>query len=189
MAETPPPDRSDAAASPPDEQRPDEHVPDERRPDEQLPADFDDGHVIVVGYDGWTEPVLDELQARGNDVTVVVTDGTAAAKLRERDVAVVRSDDIDEAAFRAAGLADADAVFVATLDEQVNVLAVLTVMNADQSVPIATFAREGSDVPKLRAAGADTVVSLGEVVGELVVEVALSDRSVEDVVAELTARH
>lgn len=145
--------------------------------------------VIVVGYDAWTPAVVEELLAQDCRPTVVLTDGTVAESLRDRGLDVVETDDVDEASFRDAGIADADAVFVATLDEQLNVLAVLTVMNVDPRVEIATFAAEAGDVQKLRRAGADTVISLGAVVGELLVEVALTDRSVRDVVAELTQRY
>lgn len=146
-----------------------------------LPAD----DLLVVGYDAWTEPVLVELSARGASVTVVTTDDAAAAALRDRGFGVVQTDDVDEACLEAAGVADVDAVLVATLDDQWNVLAVLTIMNVDPDIEVVTFAGEARDVPKLRAAGADRVISLGETIGELLVEVALTDRDVEAVVDEL----
>ncbi|GAB3681453.1 hypothetical protein GCM10028857_05700 [Salinarchaeum chitinilyticum] len=142
-------------------------------------------HVIVVGYDAWTEPVLVELAECGVSFTVVTTDGEAADRLEDRGLSVVHTDDVDEACFRAAGVANADAVLVATLDDQLNVLAVLTVMNVDESMRVVTFAGERQDVQKLRAAGADSVVSIGQAVGELLVEVALSERNVSEVVGEL----
>lgn len=142
-------------------------------------------HVIVVGYDAWTEPVLVELADYGVSFSVVTTDGEAANRLEDRGLTVVHTDDVDEACFRAAGIEDADAVLVATLDDQLNVLAVLTVMNVDDSMQVVTFAGERQDVRKLRAAGADNVVSIGQAVGELLVEVALSERDVSAVVREL----
>ncbi|WP_248516055.1 NAD-binding protein [Salinarchaeum laminariae] len=142
-------------------------------------------YVIVVGYDAWTEPVLVQLAEHGVSFTVVTTDDGTADRLEERGLSVVLTDDVDEACFRAAELNRADAVLVATLDDQLNVLAVLTVMNVDESMRVVTFAGEGQDVPKLRAAGADSVVSIGQAVGELLVEVALSERDVSDVVGEL----
>lgn len=142
-------------------------------------------HVIVVGYDAWTEPVLVELAERGVSFSIVTTDGEAADRLEGRGLTAVHTDDVDEACFRAAGVERADAVLVATLDDQLNVLAVLTVMNVDESMQVVTFAGERRDVQKLRAAGADSVVSIGQAVGELLVEVALSERDVSDVVREL----
>lgn len=140
---------------------------------------------MVVGYDAWTEPVLAELRRQGASVTVVATDPAPVAELSGRDFEVVYASDVDEYGFHRAGVAGADAVLVATLDDQLNVLVVLTVMNVDPSIEVVTFAGEARDVPKLRAAGADGVISLGETIGELIVEVALTDRVVEDVVGEL----
>jgi Trk K+ transport system NAD-binding subunit len=141
--------------------------------------------VIVLGYDAWTEPVLSELSALGIEPAVVVRDATVADRLRNDGFAVVHTEEVDEACFHEAGIESADAVLVATLDDQLNVLAVLTVMNVDASMQVVTFAGEEQDVPKLRAAGADRVVSLGEAVGELLVEVALSEREVDTVLREL----
>ncbi|AGN02734.1 TrkA-N domain-containing protein [Salinarchaeum sp. Harcht-Bsk1] len=142
-------------------------------------------HVVVVGYDGWTPAVLTELEVLDVSVSVITRRESASEGLAERPVSVVPTDDVNEACFREAGIDRADAVLVATLDDQLNVLAVLTVMNVDESMHVVTFAGEEEDVPKLRAAGADRVVSLGQAVGELLVEVALSERQVDDVVAQL----
>jgi voltage-gated potassium channel len=156
------------------------------------PIDADVGsgaHVIVVGYDAWTEPVIAELLERDASPTIITTDESVGERLRERDLSVVVTADVDEACFRAADLEDADAVLVATLDDRLNVLAVLTVMNVDETAHVVTFAGEQQDVPKLRAAGAERVVSLGQAVGELLVEVALSERRVDEVVRELVGDH
>lgn len=143
------------------------------------------GHLIVVGYDAWTEPVLDELADRDCTVTLVATDPAVVDRVADRDVEVVLSEDVDAACFAEAGIDRADAVLVATLDDQRNVLAVLTARTVDPDVEVATFAGEARDVPKLRAAGANRVISLGESVAALLVEVALTERAVADVVAEI----
>ena len=143
--------------------------------------------LVVVGYDGWTESVLAELAGLDDvEYTVVVEEERG---VRERLVgdghAVVTCAEVDAATMREAGVEGADGVLVATLDDQLNVLAVLTIRNVDESVPVVTFAGEDRDVPKLEAAGADTVLSLGQVVGELIVEVAITGRSSEQVLLEL----
>ena len=143
------------------------------------------GHVVVVGYDAWTAPVLAELEGIDVSVSVITRRDAIVDRLAHRPVDVVGTDELDEACFHDAEIERADAVLVATLDDQLNVLAVLTVMNVDESMHVVTFAGEEEDVPKLRAAGADRVVSLGQAVGELLVEVALSERAVDDVVAQL----
>lgn len=159
--------------------------PDQTVVGDPIDAIDDASDVIVLGYDAWTEPVLSELTNLGVEPTVVVRDASVADRLRARGLAAIYTEEVDEACFHEAGIDSADVVLVATLDDQLNVLAVLTVMNVDASMQVVTFAGEEQDVPKLRAAGADRVVSLGEAVGELLVEVALSDREVETVLREL----
>jgi len=169
-------------------ERPAQLDPDDSRPESEEPVEIDaGGHLVVVGYDAWTEPVLEELAERDVSVALVATDPALRERLADRTLDLVVTDDIDEACFEAAGIGRADAVLVATLDDQRNVLAVLTVRNVDPGVRIATFAGERRDVPKLRAAGADRVISLGEAIGELLVEVSLSERPVAAVVEEIAA--
>lgn len=130
--------------------------------------------AVVVGYDAWTEAVLSALATAAIEYSVLVTDETVAKRLDARGEPVVYSDTVDDAALREAGGADADAVLVATLDDQQNVLAVLIAADIAEQATIATFAGERRDAPKLRRAGADVVVNLGQVIGELVVETALT---------------
>ena len=142
-------------------------------------------HVIVVGYDNWTSPVIDELERIGCSVSLLVTDETAAARFIDRDCTVVVAEEFNESAFTDAGIDRAAAVLIATLNDQANVLSVLTVRNIDESIRVVSFAGEAKDVPKLERAGADTVISLGRVVGELLVDVAVDGRAVDEVVGEL----
>lgn len=130
--------------------------------------------AVVVGYDAWTEAVLSALATAAVEYSILVTDQTVAQRLDARDEPVVYSDTVDDTALREAGATDADAVLVATLDDQQNVLAVLIAADIAEHATIATFAGERRDAPKLRRAGADVVVNLGQVIGELVVETALT---------------
>ena len=129
--------------------------------------------------------MVEALERIDVSVSVIARRTDPVDGLAARSVSVVETTDVNESCFRDAGIDRADAVLVATLDDQLNVLAVLTVMNVDESMHVVTFAGEQEDVPKLRAAGADRVVSLGEAVGELLVEVALAEREVDEVVAQL----
>lgn len=142
-------------------------------------------HVVVVGYDLWTESVLETLRAAGISHAVVVTDEAVARRLRDRGDEVVHAPEIDDAALREAGAERADAVLVATLDDRQNVLAVLTAIDVDGDARVVTFAGEHQDAPKLRNAGADAVVNLGQVVAELVVETALTGDDPERLLTEL----
>jgi Trk K+ transport system NAD-binding subunit len=136
------------------------------------PADID--HVVVVGYDHWTEAVLDTLDDLGIDTALIVPGETTAAVVDAHDRRLVRTETLNEAAFRDAGAQYADAVLVATFDGRLNVLAVLTASEVVEDATIATFADERRDTAKLKRAGADTVVNLGPVVAELLVDTALT---------------
>lgn len=145
--------------------------------------------VIVVGFDAWTEPVIAELERSDVDFVVITTDLSVVEGLRERGIDVVGSKRLNREVFMQAGIEDADAVLVATLDDHHNVLAVLTVVGIDSSIPITSFAAEDRDVSKLKQAGAERVVNLGVIVGELIADAAVSgeeiDTLLEQVVTEL----
>lgn len=131
-------------------------------------------HVVVVGYDHWTEAVLTTLEELGIAHAMVVTDDTATGTLESHEARLVRAEALNEAAFREAGAEHADAILVATFDDRLNVLAVLTAIEVIEDATIATFSDERRDATKLKRAGADTVVNLGPVVAELLVDSALS---------------
>lgn len=134
-------------------------------------------NVIVVGYDIWARRVLDLLGQSGATYTLLT-----AGDVPAQDHPIISVETIDEAAFREAGIEEADAVLVATLDNQRNVLAVLTAADLATGATIVTFANERSDAPKLRRAGADTVVVIGQVIAELLVETALTDTDPEEII-------
>lgn len=130
--------------------------------------------VIVVGYDSWTDAVLESLQTRGIEYTVVLRDRETAGKLESEGHAVTYVPEFNEAAFQEAGSDQANAILVATLNDQLNVLAVLTAADISEKTTIATFVGDRRDASKFRRAGADTVVKLGEVIGQLIAETALT---------------
>ena len=134
-------------------------------------------HVLVVGYDIWARRVLDVLGQIDATCTLLTTDESLSS-----DHTTVATDTIDEAAFREANIDDADAILVSTLDDQHNVLAVLTAADLATGATIVTFANERTDAPKLRRAGADTVVVIGQVIAELLVETALTDADPEAII-------
>lgn len=131
-------------------------------------------HVVVVGYDHWTEAVLTTLDELEIGYALIVTDDAHGGPLGSHDAQVVHTEALNEAAFREAGADRADAVLVATFDDRLNVLAVLTAIEVVEDATIATFSDERRDAAKLKRAGADTVVNLGPVVAELLVDSALT---------------
>jgi len=146
-------------------------------------------HVIVLGYGDLTAPLLNELHERdGVDVVVVTPDERAAARLTDRDVAVVSGDPSDEASLGRAEIEDARAVVAATNDDGADALAVLTASQLNPDVRVVAAATDRENVEKLRRAGADTVISPAEIGGHLLVLSAMGEDGTEELVDGMLAR-
>jgi voltage-gated potassium channel len=114
-------------------------------------------HVLVLGYDDITEPLLDELDAE--DVVVVTEDTDTASGLRDRDVNVLTADPTDTQALRDARIETAQGVVVATEDDARDVLGVLAARQTDPDIRVVAAANDRKHVDKLEGVGADRVVS------------------------------
>lgn len=134
-----------------------------------------DGHVLVLGYGDLTEPIVTELDDAGVQFAVVTDDSDAAARLTKRDIRVVRGDPSDEDPLERAKIAVARAVVVATNHDAEDALAILTARQLRPDVRIVTAATDRANTKKLERAGADDVVSLSELGGNLLVKSALGD--------------
>jgi voltage-gated potassium channel len=146
--------------------------------------DLLENHVVVLGYGDLTEPILEEL-AGATAFVVVTPDQEKAARLQQRDIAVLTDDPSDEAPLERAGIHDASAVVAATNDDAQDALSILTAraMNSDLNIVAAATDRE--NVEKLRRAGADTVISPAVIGGHLLVQSALGREGMESVADHL----
>ncbi len=122
-------------------------------------------HVLVLGTSEITEPLLDELGDR--DVVVVTADAEAASALDDRDVNVITADPTTEGALADARIDEASGVVVATLDDAQDVLAVLAARTLNPEIRIVAAASGTTHVEKLERVGADDVVSLMGVGGQV----------------------
>jgi len=141
-------------------------------------------HVIVLGYSETTEPILAELKERA-DFVVLTSDADTAANLRASDYMVVNANPSDEEALERARLEVASAVVAATNDDAEDALAVLTARQMNPDVRIVVSCADEDNVRKLRRAGADTVISPATVVGDLLVESALTSEDTQGVVDDV----
>jgi len=144
-----------------------------------------DGHVVVAGYGDLTEPIVTELATSGRQLVVVTGDGSDAARLRDRDVNVLSGDPTDEETLDRAGVERARAFVAATNDDGEDALAILTVREAHADVHVVAAATEQENEPKLRRAGADTVISPAVIGGRLLARSALGDTHAEEEAADL----
>ena len=152
-----------------------------RMTDEQL-ALLED-HVIVLGYGDLTESILNELD--GTDVVVVTRDTDRAAALTGRGYHTLTGDPTDESVLDRVGIDDALAIVMATDDDGDDALAVLTARQRAPEIRIVAAATDRSNVPKLRRAGADTVLSPAAIGGRLLARSALGEEDDEELVDRL----
>ncbi|GGL51573.1 NAD-binding protein [Halocalculus aciditolerans] len=144
-----------------------------------------DNHVIVAGYGDLTEPILEELRADGVAFLVVTPDQSLGDTLSNRGMNVLVADPSDEEAFDRGGLDRARAVVAATNDDGEDALAILTARQLRPDIHIVAAASERENEPKLKRAGADTVISPAVIGGRLLVRSALGDREAETVADEV----
>jgi voltage-gated potassium channel len=142
---------------------------------------FED-HVLVLGHGDLTEPLLDELDET-TDVVVVTTDADTAGTLEDRGVNVLRADPTDESALLDARIDTARGVVVATEDDARDALAVVAARQAAPDVRVVAAASDQRHVDKLRAVGADAVISPAVIGGRLLGQSVLGTR--DDVRADL----
>lgn len=141
-------------------------------------------HVVVLGYNESTEPIVAELRER-TDFVVLTPDAEVASKLRERGDVVINANPSNEDALARARVGAASAVVAATTDDARDALAVLTARQMNSDVRVVSLAADEENVKKLQRAGADTVISPASIVGDLLVESALTDEDTEEVVNEM----
>lgn len=123
-------------------------------------------HVLVLGHDDITEPLLDEL-GDAVDVVIVSADADEAAELDGRNVAVVAGDPTIAETLAEARIDDAAGAVVATRDDATDVLTVLAAREASPEIRIVAAATDRQHVDKLEAVGADEVISPTEIGGRL----------------------
>jgi len=141
-------------------------------------------HVIVLGYTGDTSPIVDELGERAGFV-VLTPDDDVASRLRDRGTMTVTANPSNESALERARVEKARAVVAATADDADDALAVLTARQMNPDLRIVVSAADEENVRKLRRAGADTVISPASIVGDLLVESALTGEDTGTVADEV----
>ena len=145
--------------------------------------DLLEDHYIVVGYGDLTEPILESL---GDSTSVVVTrDSEQARRLRERGFEVVTADPSDEEPLRRIHIERAAGLIAATDDDAQDALSILTARELNPDLRIVAAATDRENVPKLRRAGADTVLSPSVLGGRLLVESAFGNDDPERVLEQL----
>lgn len=116
-------------------------------------------HIVLCGYGRLGQMTADELVEREVDFVVLDNEPTAVAHAQERDLLVLAADATEEESLDRAGIHRARGV-ISTLDsDAANVYVALTAKEMRPDVFVVTVARDPRAESKLRAAGADHVIS------------------------------
>ena len=118
-----------------------------------------ENHIVLCGYGRLGQMTSEELVQRQVDFVVVENDPTAAALAEERRLLVLVADATEEDSLDRAGIHRARGVISTLNTDAANVYVALTAKQMRPAVFVVTVARDPRAESKLRAAGADHVIS------------------------------
>ncbi|HSI88279.1 MAG TPA: NAD-binding protein [Pyrinomonadaceae bacterium] len=123
------------------------------------------GHVIICGWDSIAVNLVDRLDHNGIPYSVIESDPTAAAHLRQDGISAVQGEVDGRLTFERLRVRDARLVF-ANLEDTTNTNITLTVREAAPDVPIAAIVADEDSVDILELSGATHVFPLKQRLGE-----------------------
>ncbi len=123
-------------------------------------------HLVILGYGAIAESYLNTVDP-DSDIVIITDDSNAAAELSTDGREVITEDPTQETAVSEAGVDTANTVAVASDDDAQNVLSILAVRNVDPDVRIVAVANNETHVAKMRSVGADEVINLRGIGGQL----------------------
>ncbi len=131
-------------------------------------SDLED-HVIVCGYTPRTDVLIDELDARDRAYVLLEPDADAASELHGEGYRVVHGDPESAAALENARIDSALAV-VADAADDTNASIALSAVEATPDVRVVSLVEDATLARYHRLAGADTVLSPRQLLGESLAE-------------------
>jgi voltage-gated potassium channel len=131
-------------------------------------------HFIVCGYGRVGRRVCEEFRRQGQEYVVVDFNADALAAASERNEVVIEGSGTEDENLKAAGLARAGGLVVASDDDADNLYITLSARNARPNLLIVARASDEEAAKKLRLAGADRIVepylAAGRVMANLVLK-------------------
>lgn len=119
------------------------------------------GHYIVCGFGRVGSNVAGELRVTGRPFVVIDTDEArlTAQLAHTSDLLYLAGDASDDDVLLAADIEDAAGVFAVTGDDSRNLMITLTARQLNPRVRVVARCHDVKNIPKLRKAGADEIVS------------------------------
>jgi Trk K+ transport system NAD-binding subunit len=123
------------------------------------------GHVLVCGYTPRVEAFVDEMETRGQEYVLILSDPERAGALFEQGYTVMAGDPTSTATLEAAHITDAR-VLVADVADDENASIALAAREADPDGRVITLVEDASLAQYHRAAGADLALSPRQLLGQ-----------------------
>lgn len=117
------------------------------------------GHVILCGYGRFGRTIAAELRRKGTSFVVIESNPAKAAAAREEGHLVLEADATDEHSLTHAGVERAAGLLTTLSTDADNVYVTLTAKQIKRDILVVTSALDERSGGKLRAAGADRVIS------------------------------
>ena len=117
------------------------------------------GHIILVGEDEGTRPLMKELKACGEEVVFITQSQEGEAEEKEKKGFFIKGDPTEDSVLEAAGIRRAKGVIIALPQDKDTLFITMTARMMNPSLRIVAQASAPSLEAKFVKAGADSVVS------------------------------
>jgi len=122
-------------------------------------------HYILCGYGRMGQAIANELKNAGKSFVVIEKDLDKIATLIQNDIVLVEGDATQDEFLLTAGIEKATTLIGVLKDDQDNLFLTLSARNLKQDLFILTRATIPSSIPKMKQAGANTVINPYEAAG------------------------
>jgi voltage-gated potassium channel len=116
------------------------------------------GHIVLCGYSGLGERLVESLEERKSQFVVIEKDATKLEELGERGYTVLEGDFTDINTLRKAGAEKAGAVIFCADSDFTNLMGILAARKLSRELMIISRARDQNSVVKMQRAGGDLCV-------------------------------
>ena len=152
-----------------------------------------DRHIIICGYGSFGDFVAKELRLKEIPFIVIEKDPVIADRLIGKKIRVINSDPEEEQTLSYAGIERASALIVSLDSDAESLYVVITAREmtkvANPNLRIISKVEKEGDEDKFKSVGADVVVSIPMIAGELLAEAATSPVSYDFMLNALTSEH
>jgi voltage-gated potassium channel len=142
------------------------------------------GHVILTDYGPVTNVLIRKLGYYNSPYLLVTSDFKQAADYRDRGIRAVLGDIDDPQTYAQMAIGTA-ALIATTADDVTNTMVIHAVREISSSVSILSTSTEQESIDILRAAGADEILSLDEMMGQSLARRTIAGDAIAHIIGQL----